>query len=122
MVKLKDYFPIDIPFNKVGWFYGVIYYFLKQLYFFNKLYLLLKFTIMNTFQMNVSTSADGLINMYTGKDNIEKVGLVNSVNYNAKLNMYNKDCSYSNASAGDLWPEHTAVQPNMSIYIPSLCR
>lgn len=72
--------------------------------------------------MNKSTSADGLINMFTGNDNIEKLGLVNSVNYNTKLNKYNKDCSFSNASAGDLWPEHSSIQPNVSIYVPSLCR
>lgn len=70
----------------------------------------------------MTTTADGLINMFTGENDIEKVGLVHSVNYNTKLNAYNKDCSYTNASAGDLWPEHTAIQPNMSIYIPSLCR
>jgi len=70
----------------------------------------------------MSTKADGLINMFTGKDNIEKVGLVHSVNFNSKLNVFNEDCSASSASAGDLWPEHTAMQPNMSIYIPNLCR
>lgn len=73
-------------------------------------------------QMNMSTSSDGLINMFTGKNDIENVGLVHSVNYNTKLNVFKKDCSYSNASAGDLWPEHTAMQPNMSIYIPGICR
>lgn len=72
--------------------------------------------------MNMSTKADGLINMFTGKDDIEKVGLVHSVNYNSKLNVFNEDCSSSSASVGDLWPEHTAMKPNMSIYIPSLCR
>lgn len=72
--------------------------------------------------MNMSTSADGTINMFTGLDDIEKVGIVHSVNYTKKLNVFNKDCSFSNASAGDLWPEHTAVQPNISIYIPSICR
>jgi len=93
IIKLKDFVHIDIPFKKVGWFYG----------------------------MNMTTTADGLINMFTGKDNIEKVGLVHSVNYKTKLNIFNKDCSLSNASVGDLWPEHTAMQPNMSIYIPSIC-
>lgn len=72
--------------------------------------------------MNMSTSSDGQINMFTGKNNIENLGLVHSVNYNTKLNVFNKDCSLSNASAGDLWPEHTAFQPNMSIYIPGICR
>lgn len=72
--------------------------------------------------MNMTTNADGVINMFTGKDNIEKVGLVHSVNYNTTLNVFNNDCSISNASAGDLWPEHAAVQPNISIYIPSICR
>lgn len=72
--------------------------------------------------MNMTTTADGLINMFTGEDDIEKVGLVHSVNHITKLNVFNKDCSLTNASLGDLWPEHTAVQPNMSIYIPSLCR
>ncbi|KAF0773021.1 protein croquemort-like [Aphis craccivora] len=93
VIKLKPFFPIDLPFKKVGWLYG----------------------------MNMSTSSDGLINMFTGKNNIENVGLVHSVNYNTKLNVFKKDCSYSNASAGDLWPEHTAMQPNMSIYIPGIC-
>lgn len=72
--------------------------------------------------MNMTTNADGLINMFTGKSNIENVGLIHSVNYKTNLNVFNKDCSVSNASAGDLWPEHTAFQPNMSIYIPSFCR
>lgn len=72
--------------------------------------------------MNMSTSSDGLINMFTGENDIESVGLVHSVNYTTKLNVFNKDCSYSNASAGDLWPEKTAIHPNMSIFIPSLCR
>lgn len=72
--------------------------------------------------MNMSTSADGKINMFTGIDDIEKVGIVHSVNYTKKLNVFNKDCSLTNASVGDLWPEHTAVQTNMSIYIPSICR
>lgn len=29
VLQLQDYFPIDIPFKRVGWFYGVIYKFLK---------------------------------------------------------------------------------------------
>lgn len=72
--------------------------------------------------MNMSTTADGLVNMYTGKDDIEKVGLLHSVNYKTKLNIFNKDCSYGYGSAGDLWPEHMAVQPNISLYIPNMCR
>lgn len=70
----------------------------------------------------MTTNADGLINMFTGQSNIEDVGLIHSVNYKTNLNVFNKDCSVSNASAGDLWPEHAALQPNMSIYIPSFCR
>lgn len=27
-IKLKAFFPIDIPFKKVGWLYGVIYLFI----------------------------------------------------------------------------------------------
>lgn len=72
--------------------------------------------------MNMTTKGDGLINMFTGEDDIERVGLVNSVDYDMKLNIFNKDCSAANASLGDLWPEHAAIQPNISIYIPSLCR
>ncbi|VVC41561.1 Hypothetical protein CINCED_3A008854 [Cinara cedri] len=93
VLKLKSYFPIQLPFKKVGWFYG----------------------------MNMSMSADGIINMFTGKNNIEEVGLLHSVNYNTSLNTFNKDCSISKASAGDLWPEHTATKPNMTIYVPSFC-
>lgn len=72
--------------------------------------------------MNMTTKADGVINMFTGDDDIEKVGLAHSVNYKTKLNTFNKDCSPSDASLGDLWPEHSAIQPNISLYIPSLCR
>lgn len=36
VIKLKTYINIDIPFKKVGWFYGVIYYFSK-LFMINKL-------------------------------------------------------------------------------------
>lgn len=33
VLKLKSYFPIDVPFKRVGWFYGVIYTFSKLLIF-----------------------------------------------------------------------------------------
>ncbi|VVC41559.1 CD36 family [Cinara cedri] len=93
-IQLKRFFPLDLPFKKVGWFYG----------------------------MNMSTSADGLINMFTGKGDIDRLGLLHSVNYKSNLNNFNEDCSHSNAaSAGDLWPEHTASEPNASIYVPTLC-
>ncbi|XP_050424285.1 protein croquemort-like isoform X2 [Adelges cooleyi] len=93
IIKLQAFIPINVPIKKVGWFYG----------------------------MNMSTAADGLVNMYTGVDDISKVGIIHSVNYNTKLNIFNKDCSYSNGSVGDLWPEHSASQPNISLYVPSLC-
>lgn len=32
VIKLKEYFHVDLPFNKVGWFYGVIYYFSKTIF------------------------------------------------------------------------------------------
>lgn len=70
----------------------------------------------------MTTTADGLINMFTGREKIEKIGLVHSVNYNRILNVFNKDCSYSKASLGDIWPEHTSTKPNISMYIPSICR
>lgn len=28
VIKLQHYIPIDLPFKKVGWFYGVMYNFL----------------------------------------------------------------------------------------------
>lgn len=70
----------------------------------------------------MTTTADGLINMFTGREEIEKIGLVHSVNYNTILNVFNKDCSHTKASLGDIWPEHTSAKPNMSMYIPSIFR
>ncbi|XP_050549016.1 protein croquemort-like isoform X2 [Daktulosphaira vitifoliae] len=93
ITKLKHFIPINLPVKKAGWLYG----------------------------MNMSTTADGLVNMYTGQNDIEKVGIIHSVNYESKLNIFNKDCSYGYGSAGDLWPEHMAAQPNISLYIPNMC-
>lgn len=70
----------------------------------------------------MTSTADGLINMFTGKEEIEKVELLYLVYYNTRLNVFNKDCSYSKASLDDMWPEHTTVKPNMSIYILNICR
>lgn len=35
LIKLKPYVPYDLPFNKVGWFYGVIIIYSNFAHFFN---------------------------------------------------------------------------------------
>lgn len=70
----------------------------------------------------MSTKSDGIINMFTGENDVESIGLLHSVNYNTKLNVFNKDCNFINASAGDLWPISTTIHPNASIFVPNICR
>lgn len=38
VIKLNQYIPIDLPFKRVGWFYGVIYnFFIMTVYFIFKI-------------------------------------------------------------------------------------
>lgn len=97
--KIKQEFPsinIDIPFSKFGWFY----------------------------QRNDSSVHDGRMSISTGKDDIHKVGLMQSWNGENHTKFFKNECGNVHGTTGELWPplKENALNKNVTMYIVDICR
>jgi len=84
----------NIPYDKFGWFYA----------------------------RNGSESYDGLFEMYTGEDDIYKVGQISRWNNKNNLgDLYPQPCDRLEGSAGEFFPQDQG-KTSISYFTPDLCR
>jgi scavenger receptor class B protein 1 len=87
-------FP-KIPFDRMGWFYS----------------------------RNNSETYDGKFRMFTGVDQIMKLGNLQLWNGKNTTNLYRDDCSDIRGTTGELWPPiENNEKPDLSIFASDICR
>ncbi|KAG5674505.1 hypothetical protein PVAND_004467 [Polypedilum vanderplanki] len=87
-------FP-KIPFDRMGWFYS----------------------------RNNSETYDGKFRMFTGVDEITKLGILQMWNGKKTTNLYRDNCSDIRGTSGELWPPiENNEKPDISIFAPDICR
>lgn len=93
--KLVDFIlPVTIPFDKFGWFYA----------------------------RNGSETYDGMFNMFTGKGDISKFGMVGEWNYENPTSSFKGRCGILKGSAGEFFLPHPRKDQDISLFSPDLCR
>lgn len=96
--NMKHLLPInlpipEIPFTKFGWFA----------------------------ERNNSADYDGRFTIFTGADDINKLGLMNLWNHQKKSPFYRKDCRELKGTTGELWPP-VKKGNDISVFATDLCR
>lgn len=87
-------FP-NIPFHKMGWFV----------------------------ERNNSETYDGKFRMFTGTDEITKLGNIEMWNGNTSTGLFANSCSIVRGTSGELWPPiENHEKPKLSIFAPDICR
>lgn len=71
---------------------------------------------------NGSSSADGRISMYTGQDDISKLGLVSLWNGQDRTNVYPRECGRVEGTTGDVWPPEANHTKPLVVFVPDFCR
>ncbi|XP_048517037.1 protein croquemort isoform X4 [Dendroctonus ponderosae] len=83
----------NLPFTKFGWFVD----------------------------RNGSATYDGVFNMYSGGNDIRKLGLITRWNYEHETSYYPGECAVVNGSSGELWyAPHDDKE--VAIFSPDMCR
>lgn len=83
---------VHVPYDKFGWFYT----------------------------RNDSLNYDGTFTMWTGEDDMNKIGVLSEWNYKNKSTIYPDTCSKINGSLGDLWPSLNNAN-TASVFAPDAC-
>lgn len=92
LAKKLNISGLNIPFDKFGWFY----------------------------QRNESATYDGTFNMYTGADNILKLGEIDRWNGQPVTNYYPGNCGLVKGTSGELWPPKIS-SPTVDMFVPDTC-
>lgn len=91
--KLKRWIKNPLPFDKFGWFY----------------------------KKNMSDTADGVYNMYTGVDDIDQLALLSSWNYKTQTGGFPGECGRVQGTMGELLPPNSADESEIKIFANDLC-
>lgn len=87
-------FP-KIPFSRMGWFV----------------------------ERNNSELYDGKFRMFTGTDEITKLGNLQMWNGNSSTGLFRNSCSIVKGTSGELWPPiENHEKPTISVFAPDICR
>lgn len=84
----------QIPFSKFGWFVD----------------------------RNESSTYDGNFEMFTGQNDLSKMGYMTDWNYGNKTKYYYDECSKVRGTSGELWPVHMNATGDITMYITDVCR
>ncbi|GAB0093508.1 uncharacterized protein DMENIID0001_086580 [Sergentomyia squamirostris] len=84
---------IQVPFDRAGWFY----------------------------MRNNSADLFGRYNMYTGADDISKLGSIGNWNYENRTEFFAGTCGMINGSAGEFYPPNLK-RDQVSFFSPDMCR
>jgi scavenger receptor class B, member 1 len=102
----------NIPFDKFGWFYDVNDGCLRSVDSVFMLFIL---------QRNNSWSYDGKFDMYTGHDNLSKLGILTEWNDTNHTKYNYGACSMVNGTTGELWPPVNGTA-DLDLFATDLCR
>ncbi|KAK9507971.1 hypothetical protein O3M35_007726 [Rhynocoris fuscipes] len=92
--SLPAFMGVDIPFDKFAWFY----------------------------KRNESSDFEGILNMDTGENDINNLGILHNWNYNNVTNFFDEPCGMINGSAGELFPPNQTKNQPIEFFTPDLCR
>ncbi|KAG8270554.1 hypothetical protein J6590_083230 [Homalodisca vitripennis] len=73
------------------------------------------------YQRNMSATFDGVITMYTGQKDIERLGLLTSWNYETSTGCYPRDCGQVKSTIGNVLPLSTFKQPQFTLFNTDIC-
>jgi len=73
------------------------------------------------YQRNNSDYYDGIFNVYTGADNIERVGVMDMWNFTKQTDYFKSHCGMVNGSFGEAFAPHRN-RTSISMYITDMCR
>lgn len=73
------------------------------------------------YKRNMSETADGVFNMYTGVNDINKLGDAFAWNYRNTEPFYTGSCSEVKGSLGELWSPHSAQKESINLYASDIC-
>ncbi|KAH8249240.1 hypothetical protein KR032_007575 [Drosophila birchii] len=85
---------VKVPFDKFGWFYT----------------------------RNGSADLTGVFNVFTGTDQLAKLGQMSSWNYVNHTGFFNSYCGMTNGSAGEFQPQHLKPGDSVGLFTPDMCR
>ncbi|EDW64458.2 uncharacterized protein Dvir_GJ17481 [Drosophila virilis] len=86
--------PDDVPYDRIGYQYA----------------------------RNGSTSFDGDINMFTGADDISKMGQIYSWNNKTHTGAFDGACGKVMGSMGEFFPPNLSTNDSVYLYMPKMCR
>lgn len=74
-------------------------------------------------ERNNSETYDGKFRMFTGVDEITKVGILEMWKGKKSTNLYRDNCSEIRGTSGELWPPILrGEKPSISLFAPDICR
>uniref|UniRef100_A0A0A1WNN1 Protein croquemort n=1 Tax=Zeugodacus cucurbitae TaxID=28588 RepID=A0A0A1WNN1_ZEUCU len=85
---------VEVPFDKFGWFYT----------------------------RNGSADLTGVFNVYTGADDISKIGKMHTWNFKHHTGFFQSTCGLINGSAGEFHPPYLKENGSVSLFTPDMCR
>lgn len=85
---------VKVPFDKFGWFYT----------------------------RNGSADLTGVFNVYTGADDLSKLGQMHSWNYQTHTGFFDSYCGMTNGSAGEFQPQQSQPGGSVGLFTPDMCR
>ncbi|XP_034472920.1 protein peste [Drosophila innubila] len=99
MIDAARAFPVfgddvKVPFDKFGWFYT----------------------------RNGSADLTGVFNVYTGADDLTKLGQMHSWNYQTHTGFFESFCGLTNGSAGEFQPPQLQPGGSVGLFTPDMCR
>lgn len=93
-LKLFNTTKIDIPYNKFGWLVD----------------------------RNTSLTYDGSFTIYTGVEDLTKLGLLTHWNGKNETGFYKAPCGVVNGTTGDMFPPHLDTKGEITIFATDACR
>ncbi|XP_019846775.2 protein peste [Bactrocera dorsalis] len=85
---------VEVPFDRFGWFYT----------------------------RNGSADLTGVFNVYTGADDISKIGQMHNWNFKEHTGFFQSTCGLINGSAGEFHPPYLKENGSVALFTPDMCR
>ncbi|XP_046803707.1 protein peste isoform X1 [Lucilia cuprina] len=85
---------IEVPFDRIGWLYT----------------------------RNNSAYYEGHFNIFTGSDDISKMGQIHEWNYKTHNGVFDGECGRVKGSMGEFFPPNLTPQDSIYLYVPNVCR
>ncbi|XP_075153553.1 protein peste-like [Haematobia irritans] len=85
---------VEVPFDKFGWFYT----------------------------RNGSADLTGVFNVFTGADDISRLGQMHNWNYKSHSGFFESHCGMINGSGGEFYPPNLTPDSIVGLFSPDMCR